>query len=453
MKKITSLFLSALIVCSMILCSVAFEASASSAPQLYKTTEYLNIDSSANLTGWTYGATSGNSPVIDGQTNYALLTHRAGEFTKSEGVLKITPSSWSIFEIKPDTAIDNRDPSKKLTEGKFEVTGSVKKDDGATFGVHSIREVHANRSNGVQTNRVDYESINGNFTVLTSNPDKWYDFSILVDLDNNKYQITIIDPDNPSEPAESGRGNYNYDFGILRFTVGTTSTKFIYLKNLKATHTSEPYMSSIIDVGSDGNVGSDTDELTFRLDNEIKNLDKSHIYLIDANGNRINVTNADITTGVADNGGDGLADSIVTLSLASKLKSWTDYTIHIDKSCYDGYQRKDNEPIENLTYSFSTPAGVYDARAIKTISAGRVEYVAEVANRTTPNLPVTLMLAVYDSDGSMVSLTNYSIENSYNSDGTTITHTISADISDGQTAILFMIDGWAGMRPLFGRTW
>ncbi len=440
MKKLTSFFLSALIVCSMLLSSVAFEASASSAPQIYKYEEYLNLSSSTTVTS--FGAytdtTSRWSPIINDVKNYSINFGTQPTFDQTEGILKIETNKWQTIDIKPDTTTTDF-VGNILSDGIFEVKGSVKLDAGAEFYLYRLKQAQSGSANRVDGFK-DY------FDVLKNNPDKWYDFSVAVDLDNDKCTIKIVDAADPDAQPVVYEKKYTLNLAIVQFMTDNDAGNSVHLKNLSAAYSTVPIsLPSVLDVGKDG-IEETEAVVEFKLDNEIKNLSASHIYVMNSSGEKIAAT--EITNITSDGN-----NKIVTASLESALKGWTDYTLYIDKSCYDGYVRDDGKPIEDLTYDFCTPASEFDARATRTISSGEVKYSAEIANKTIPELPVTLILVVYDSKGTMISLTNKSIDDCYRADGSSVYVDIEADIEDDQRATLFMINGWSGMGALFGKTW
>ncbi len=439
MKKIISLFVSIIIVLSMLISVAVFNVSAAEPIVIEKHTPILDISSDAVFNSWSYYLSTRYMPKVNGTVNKALYVS-TNTWPFENGAIKMMPGSNLEFILNTDPANTGYD-TLLYTSGVFKVKFDVKMDAGTTLTLLRLGEIGTSAK---------YITPSGTFSTVAANSGKWYNVEIIADMDNNVWTAKLLDME-----TENAEPIVNSD----AFTMNTTgawlralipANKNIYIRNINTSHTGYGTLSDITSVDSDGVVEARQNTISFELDTPISGLAAEHISIL--NGNYEEVMQAQ---SIIPSSGEGTE---ITAVMNDDFEGWTNYYLKIDSAVYDGYKRYDGDgneiPIADIIEGFRTPASEFDARASRTISAGTVTYEAEIANKNIPNLPVTLMLAIYDDEtGSMVSITHHSVANCYNPDGSTITETISASIADGQTPKLFMINGWNGMRRLFGREW
>ncbi len=454
MKRIISLLVSAIMVFSM-----AIAASASPITLINKEI-VIDATQAGALTDTADKGEAWVTTLVNGETNKAVKFRNGGSIavekkTDSLGneitaVKHPTYSNETTYGITSFWANAGGTVGAGLSDGLIKITGKFFTD--AEFTKPYIR---ANGTNSYNINSYLTDDKTSKGASLIK-PDTWYDFTIEVEHKadiSDSFRYSFVPQDGSETITDSKKFSTGYAFAsIWVYFAATEKGKSRYWGDLKIeVLRDETQKAEILCVGDNNIVEKEDCAVTFELSQPIVSLEAEHVSITDSRGNEYPIASIETdSTGM-----------LVTANLESELMGGSNYTLTISTDCYKDYVAYDENGEEvsvgdDITMGFSTAVGDFGIVEPDIEMSGdgkKVEFSTEIVNKTNENFPVTVMLAVYDAEGQMVAFEAVDIADTYNADGTATPVTIKADFDEGHTAQLFMIKGWAGLRPLFGGTW
>lgn len=486
MKRILSLFLSTVLVLSMIFGTFTTGVYAEVTGGSFSTVPYGAVKSfTEDFDTWRNeywsARTANQNAVIDSESNQLFKVTSRTTYYKDDGTT--TNSSKMLLATVETKPGDAKDKYLKLTDyaednsfhGRFYFsTGAVTPSEDETmllsvdlmaedsnyrklFGVSD----HLNTDMMSDVKRIVEFSSDGNILVLDNDTgidytdNKWYHFDFL--WTNSEVECYI---DNELiKTLEKGFSSYispTYKFTGLWITHQKNDRKSLYtpdladasfcVDNLSATVFSENTIAdaapAITSIGADGKVAYDATELSFTIDSPLDALKAEHLEFTPENS----ATSIEVTDN--ENG-----TYTVKAQLAQSLIPWTDYSLELDRACFGGKEiildaSGFPKAIETLSASFSVTAAPFALKAPEFVLEGDTLTANTVfVNNTADEKYAYFMLLGKDENGVLKNVATASKKDiTTNENGVDVSLELS-DFTSG-TAELIVIDGYTN-APLF----
>jgi len=304
----------------------------------------------------------------------------------------------------------------------------------------------------IQVNKQSSE--NGSFSLAGLDAKTWHDIKIVFDLDaivpkvtlTSKYVDTGLDSLAPQEVSLGASGFHDL-FTYISYTA--PSTHDMLIKDILYTSDYGEEKASILSVGSDGSgvVPFGQNEVQFKLDKEIPGLTKDHVVVKNSQMVENNATAISVTS-------DGTYP-IVIATLENNLDPWSNYNVIVKNTAYAGYKEISGSDVVNvtdLTMAFTTPSAPLDIREAEfTITASSVTADTDVRNETSNPENITLILTNKDANGIMKSVVPD--KKTVASLGGEEHYTLGTSFAEGDTAKLFVIKDLANPVQVFDKYW
>ncbi len=447
MKKIFSLFLSLILICSIVLgCFSSAVFAADEEISLVK--EKLNMmGNSLALTSnvfWNFGTAAVNTEMFPGEK--VIVTEKA-----ASGDTRL-----QIYE-----AVMGKPSGGKLTVSYW-VYVAAKSD-----GTLAFRP----RPNG-QNN--DHLHVNLNSSDFNLTPYEWYNIVAEINLNSteNNYIVKAVD----SDGTPRGTHTQSYNFGtngyvglILLYVDPKDSgmpdadneadkkdqtAPFYAVKDVYVTHQDGAKKANILSVGSDGKVeASDDKKISFKLSKEVSGLSSGAILVREKEDRTREIKVSSIDSVHSD--GEGW---VVGATLKTKLADWTEYELEISGGVYKGYKEvKADGSLASVTAfakDFYTPAGDFDMKmkepGFSFVGGSDLKAEAKIVSKLEPR-DICLVLATYSADGKPKAIET-KVYSSWEADDPGSDADISTPVAFGDMARFFAIDAIT-KKPLFGKSW
>jgi len=308
-------------------------------------------------------------------------------------------------------------------------------------------------------------SKNSNIKDLHSSmlPGIWYDVEVKLDLDENENNLTAVFKPELSAASSSEVSSYTVsktttydlgDFNKIRVMMSppvddSGITACAYWANIKMVHYPSPYTkASIEEIGSDGETNSNQKNITVKLSDNIPEFKKEYVSIEKQDGGDIAISSAAISS-------DG-SDYYLNITTTNNLPAWTEYILTISPEAWgtgsiqvEGGIEKD---VTAISGEFYTPADDFDMKdPLFTLSDGDANIICadtKIANIIGGSKEITLVFAIYDSDGRIKGIYPTSFTQGQTGNQGDVVH-VEAPISSGDTAKLMAINGWENKTPLF----
>lgn len=435
MKRILSLFLSFVLVLSMVSGTIITEASGTEPTKLVKamdTTGRNYTDYKSELTTvWNNQYMSMVECPSDAQAASLLFT-RTGKTTRWE----IYPMEGGSVETGEHTVSFKFFADK----GKYDVSS-----DG-TLDL-ALDSIVINRGSGVHTTT--------DFTISSLKPAKWYELKFHFDLNASPATVTFTAKNIETGILEINKTinpTWNPVFKNIymrtHYTPNTGGNMFV--KDFCIISNYGDTKASITSVGSDGSavIPHSQNKVKFTLDRELPGLTAEHVFVKNSQGAENKATQITVTS---DATAPGDAQWNVEATLEQDLTAWTNYNVAISKDYYAGYKEVSGTsyvPVTDIAKEFSTPSAPLDIRAPQFSNDGSAttDIISTIGN--------THMTFVYTNTASSgyikeVKSKDFSVNGTMN--GASIS--FNNGFANGDTAKLFVIKGWTNPVPLFNKTW
>lgn len=451
MKKTLHLFLCLILVIStfsnLIIAEAALPASAKLVEISYDTSQMTYSEPSRD------SSTVFRPKFIDGNGKqhiiYAFKTTRLSYAVPDISMAGSVKMGWENTNDSNITLYPiNTASALTVTEGKYTYTGKMYADkdtnsDGYADFSQSTLQINRGKDFS-KTITIPANKILANV---------WYDYEICVDLNSSpssfsvKYKEVGSDGYAFNASATFAEKFYNGIRMDLEYSAGTTGY-YMWYKDFKLVSDSNVYKTEILSVNSDALAIPNQKNVSFKLSAPITGLAEKPqlVSAIDGNGAENKAQSITISS-------DGLTVNAV---LTNNLFPWSDYTLKIDKTVYDGFVHEETgESVTDtgLSKPFSVASTGFDMREKSVVSsAGRLDYELEITNADSSCQSIMLMLPVYNSNGVMEGLA-YAEPVELPVNGQTKPVLIGADYSLSYASKLFAVTSWSDMVPLFNKYW
>ena len=466
MKRIFSLFLSLVLISSMVLSSIVVEA--------------LPNAGSTKLVKVIYDATGKKmAHSYSGSGRYAGYYENGKKIDIPAMVLSVYGTTMDgpddsmayyysrsgkdhNINIYPDNtklpaSVNDSNPRTSATSGVHIISGKYMANKAKSDGtIDWAVDSRGNVSNTVKLNRTS-SSAAATFSLTNLMANTWYEYVYKIDLDSPQQtftltyrainsaadEFTINETKNISvERINSIRLDKDFDELTSEYYHAYKDLKYIVddtASNLEK--------AKITSVGSDGItdggvpvIDHSQNKIQFKLDKEIVGLSEKHI----------RVESASSVNSAADINVDSDGSSyIVTTTLTENLEPWTEYKLIVGKEAYTGYKEVSGTSyvdVTDITADFKTPSAPLDARAEINLS-GKATF--DLAS-TSASTDMTIVYTNKAADGSMKEITSagYTVNNQTINDEEI---EFNGSFDDGDVAKLFIIKSWSNPVPLFGK--
>jgi len=478
MKRILSLFLSIVLVLSMVFSATTLNVFAEVTGGAFKNSagdmvkEFNEDFDSWDASYWQTKVATSNyaNGVIDTNSNQAFtVTSRAnnasGNAKKMMPVEVVTDSGnkyLKLKDIQSDGYYKGRfyfnlggDAIQAPVSGeKFYLSLRLKADDTNFRKVFGTSD-HLNTSMKSDMVRIVEFSPNGKILLFDQNIDyayssgEWYDFDFLWEdgevecyINGQLEDTQQRTPDTYFSATRKMIGlsiTYFSNGDVATYTPDSANASFC-VDDLKFMYYSDSDIAdsvpSVTGVGTDDTVAYDATEIEFTLDGELSGLKPEHIkFTPDNSASAISVTS------------DGSGNTTVTATLENALVPWTNYSLEIDKAALGGakYILDTNgfpQSIGAIKGEFDVTPAPFSLKSPE-FSVSGTTLTAEtifVNNTATPKWAY-FMLVTKDASGAVTNIETLSKKDiTTNANGETITLTAS-NFAEG-SAELFVIDGY-----------
>lgn len=464
MKKILSLFLSFMLVFSMTISAFIPGAVLATSGDKTLINQETVYDTTGALAGYTTVFSTTHFMACTPPGASSAVTHSAIEIRNSYRLASgdefrlvryNDKDKYISYYPKDDPDRDNRDAN--IYGGIYTYTGKYMSTAAKEDGTIDYQQ------NMIRLNRSSPSEVA--FTIGTLKANTWYEYEYVVDGSVTPHTFTVKYK-NIDETLATGTPVYDYQ-GESTFTADTfvirvdmdlaetpssfeSAVNYEAYKDLKLVKTFPSItktQAEILSVNSDAAVTPNQNQVTFTLDNAIEGLAADKIWAEDSNSVRNAATDIALSS-------DG---KTVTATLTSNLVPWSNYTLKIDPSVYNGFVKAgDYSEVSQseLQKTFIVAAEGFAMREISiTSSASDVSFNMEYTNTESSPVSATLVLAVYSNNGVMVDIaantpTNLPVDNA------TEVANISASFGLGNSAKMFVIKSWSDLTPHFsGKYW
>lgn len=449
MKKILSLFISIILVSSMVFgCFSSAVFAADEKQKLAKTILDMtgnNLSISGSVAKFGYNSNSkGQSTIAVNETLFSqkvITINRLANYTN-----------------------DNSDSRLQISAANGISTGRL----GFSYKLYI-----AALSDGTHSFRLrrtgNNVMINFNFSEFNLAPYSWYDIKIEFDLDKtaNNCVIKALSPDGSlyaSKTLTSDFKTNSYSVGNM-FLWGTPRSDampsgapaelggeiaFYAVKDMLISHEDGTEKVKILSVGSDGEVAHSQNKISFKLSQKLDTLLPNHILI----KNKANLSDTISISSIDNVQSDG-GEYVVNATLGRSLAPWTDYYLEISGSVYSGYKEVKSDGLYDITpvsKEFHTPSAPFDIKDPDFSYNGSVLKADTKMINTTGAKDVCLVLASYSHRGKVKAIAQKaypSFEAVYpGSDAD-----ISIPAEDGDIIRFFVIDNMQNKKALFGKSW
>lgn len=287
---------------------------------------------------------------------------------------------------------------------------------------------------------------------------EWYDFEYKYDLEAETPTITATYTN--SRTSEVKTGSIDFVFGTNKathvgeiwneWTLGSNGSYLMY-DDLRFIHDDGTIKAKITSVGSDGTgvIPHSQNKVKFTLNKELPGLTKDHV-LVKSRQGGTDITASEITV-TSDATAPSDKQWIVEATLSQDLAAWSEYDIAVSKDYYEGYKEVSGTayiPVTDITKDFSTPSAPLDIRApiFANDGSATTDLKSEIGN-----VDMTFVYTNTASSGYIKEVKS----KDFSVNGTMNGASISFDngFASGDTAKLFVIKGWNNPVPLFSKSW
>ncbi len=429
MKKILSLFLSLILVSSMILCS--FSSAAFAADEEIKLGKAV-----LDMTGDKINIDNSNVQKFGGE---GFKADKEGDVIKIGAI----PSADTRLQI-------NTVKDAQISKGKVTVSY------GLYLAAKSDGTLYFKARRGIATNMVIEANLyGGNFNL---SPYKWYTITAEIDLDSTSNNWTVTAKDgNTVCGSQTGTCDFTGSYIGLVFLWGSPrdtekpegsgydgNPAYYAVKDLYIFHEYNTPKSEILSVGSDGTVDN---KLSFKLSKKIDSLTADHIFVKKAD-ETIEASSIDS----AESDGTGW---IYTATLEGTPDSWTQYYLEIGGDLYGDYKEVKSDGLYDIApmrMIFTTQPDELDTKEpVFTRTGNTLNAEITMANTSAPK-DVCFVLASYSADGRKKEIVKNQYED-FVSDAVGSDANISVQVADGDILRLFVVENMSSKKAVFTKSW
>ncbi len=359
--------------------------------------------------------------------------------------------------VKSSAAVDSKIPYLNLNlpqdkgivtvEGKIYLSSVNAKDDSIMLWWY---KAPTGTSRGHYDLKMEYKTEDPDNPVATLDGveikiGEYNTFKYVIDVDNLKLTSYYNDSEPKEKDGFSTAANFNR---LAYFRIQPKFTKsmpgYFRLDDVKITTTYK--QGEILSVNSDADAAYNSAALSFEMDSlPLKSLIDNPEY-IEVTGGTSKLVGSSVTI-------DGTKVNVI---LSGNLESSTTYELKILKDAYVNDVSVDSAG--DITKSFNTKMSDFDIRVPSYSLAGEdLTISTEISNYVDSGgaKDVTLMAVTYEVDsGGKKRIVDIDADSYTVDEGTS--RNVSVDgirISANRIVKMYVIDGWAGKRPVFGKSW
>ena len=448
MKKTLSLFISLILILSMMplsLSSVAFAADGE-----VKLAKELIEASGAGLTATSNKIGTSISLFGNEDMGGGVYNVRADSNIFGENVIVVNhrPSYTG-------TGINNDDTRMQMNPGDIS-TGTVK----VTFKLYLAAQSDGNLAIRMRKGTSGY-AVTQSIMDLGLDPYKWYNIETVVDLDttSDNCYLAAYNTDGSLYKKISFTCDFSGSFLRLFLIWGTPLTNtlpsgapasmqslkaFYAMKDYSYVHITGETKAKILSVASSGEAAYDQNNLSFKLSKPIAGLTKDHVTVKSTSGE---IKASQLTA---------LSSGEVNVMLERNLAPWTDYTLEIDASAYAGYKEVTSDGISAVSAikaDFHTATAPFDMKdPVFTYDGSSLKASTQVINTSGTPKDLYFVFTRYTSDGQYISRAIRSYPDFVEEyPGRDVELSVAAE--DGNILTLFVMDSFDSKRALFGKSW
>ena len=450
MKKILSLFISIIIVSSMVF--GCFSSAVFAADEKQKLAKEL-LDMTGNklaISGTVARFGYGNSSK--GETNTAVNETLFGK--------KVI-----LINALANYTNDNNDTRLQISTASGINSGKVR----LSYGLYLAATSDGTLSFRARRTGNTAPVINIDLKELNLVPYRWYEIVIEIDLEKTSDNCTVkaID-ENGSLYASKTVG---FDFKTSSYSLGNmflwgtprTDAKpagapshlsgeiaYYAIRDIYISHEDGTEKVKILSVGSAGEVAHSQNKISFKLSQKLDTLLPNHILI----KNKANLSDTISISSIDNVQSDG-GGYVVNATLGRSLAPWTDYYLEISGSVYSGYKEVKSDGLYDIIpvgKGFHTPSAPFDIKDPDFSYNGSVLKADTKMINTTGAKDVCFVLASYSHRGKVKAI----VQKAYPAFEAVYPGS-DADISipaeDGDIIRFFVIDNMQNKKALFGKSW